>query len=95
MLRRNFLKSSAIFTAGMYASNGRAIAGPFLPNELGHNIPIDKKLNPEWLKSLSKRGFVTKYLKSKKFSYQPLLLREYPGRHDPSLRPIKYKRIHV
>lgn len=65
MQRRNFLKSSAIFTAGMYASHGRAIAGPFLPDELGHNIPIDKKLDPEWLKSLSKRGFVTKYLKSK------------------------------
>jgi non-lysosomal glucosylceramidase len=65
MLRRNFLKSSAIFTAGMYASHGRAIAGPFLPNELGHNIPIDKKLDPEWLKSLPQRGFVTKYLKSK------------------------------
>jgi uncharacterized protein (DUF608 family) len=49
----------------MYASHGQAIAGPFLPNELGHNIPIDKKLDPNWLKSLSKRGFVTKYLKSK------------------------------
>lgn len=65
MQRRNFLKSSAIFTAGMYASHNQAIAGPFLPNELGHNIPIDKKLDPNWLKSLYKRGFVTKYLKTK------------------------------
>jgi hypothetical protein len=36
-----------------------------------------------------------KYLKIEKFSYQPLLLREYSGRHDPSVGPIKYKRIYV
>lgn len=51
--------------AGMYASRARAIAGPFLPGELVHNIPVDKKLDPQWLKSLYNRGTASKYLKSK------------------------------
>ncbi len=49
----------------MYGAQARAIAGPFLPGEVLHNIPADKKLDPEWVKSLSKRGIVTRYLKSK------------------------------
>ncbi len=65
MERRSFLRTSGIFTAGIYASHARAIAGPFLPGELIHNIPVDKKLDPSWVSSLSKRGFVTKYLKSR------------------------------
>lgn len=65
MERRSFLRTSGIFTAGIYASHARAIAGPFLPGELVHNIPVDKKLDPSWVRSLSSRGFVTKYLKSR------------------------------
>ena len=65
MQRRLFLKTSGILAAGMYASRARAIAGPFLPGELVHNIPVDKKLDPQWLRSLFQRGGVTKYLKSK------------------------------
>ena len=65
MQRRLFLRSSGIFAAGMYASTARAIAGPFLPGEITHNIPVDKKLDPSWVKSLSKRGFATKYYQSK------------------------------
>lgn len=65
MQRRFFLKTSGILAAGMYASRARAIAGPFLPGELVHNIPADKKLDPQWLKSLYNRGAVTTYLKSK------------------------------
>lgn len=49
----------------MYTAQARAIAGPFLPGEILHNIPADKKLDPDWVKSLSKRGIVTRYLKSK------------------------------
>ena len=65
MQRRKFLKSSGIFAAGFYASRLTAIAGPFLPGELAGEIPIDKKLDPQWVKSLYKRGVVTQYLKSK------------------------------
>jgi len=65
MQRRNFLRSSGIFAAGMYAGNAKAIAGPFQPGELLHNIPADKKLDPSWVRSLSKRGYVTKYIKTR------------------------------
>ena len=65
MQRRNFLRSSGIFAAGIYAGNAKAIAGPFKPDELLHNIPIDKKLDPSWIQSLSKRGYVTKYIKTR------------------------------
>ena len=65
MQRRFFLKTSGIFAAGMYANRARAIAGPFLPGELVHNIPVDKKLDPQWVRSLFQRGSVSKYFKSK------------------------------
>jgi uncharacterized protein (DUF608 family) len=65
MQRRFFLKTSGIFAAGMYANRARAIAGPFLPGELVHNIPVDKKLDPQWVRSLFQRGSVSKYYKSK------------------------------
>ncbi|MEP6701204.1 MAG: GH116 family glycosyl-hydrolase, partial [Bacteroidota bacterium] len=64
--RRDFLKNTGILTAGFLASRMPVIAGPFLPGELnGWQIPEDKKLDPEWVKSLYKRGTVTTYLKSK------------------------------
>jgi uncharacterized protein (DUF608 family) len=65
MKRRSFIISSGILAAGTFASRARAIAGPFLPGELIHNIPVDKKLDPQWVRSLSNRGTVTKYFKSK------------------------------
>lgn len=65
MDRRHFLRTSGIFSAGMYSAQAMAIAGPFLPGEILHNIPADKKLDPDWVRSLSKRGIVTRYLKSK------------------------------
>lgn len=64
--RRDFLKNTGILTAGFLASRMQVIAGPFLPGELnGWQIPVDKKLDPEWIRSLYKRGTVTTYLKSK------------------------------
>lgn len=64
--RRQFLKQTSILTAGLLAFRMEAIAGPFAPGELGNGrIPLDKKLDPEWIKSLYKRGTVTTYLKSK------------------------------
>jgi len=65
MQRRKFLQTSGIFAAGVFSSRFNAIAGPFTPGENGFHIPLDKKLDPEWVKSLYNRGFVTKYLKSK------------------------------
>ena len=51
--RRDFLKNTGILTAGFLASRMPVIAGPFLPGELnGWQIPLDKKLDPEWVKSL-------------------------------------------
>lgn len=65
MERRRFLKTSGIFAAGFYASRLKVIAGPFKPGELGYHIPYNKKIDPEWIKSLYKRGVVTQYLRSK------------------------------
>ena len=65
MQRRGFLMSTGIAAAGMYAGRTAAIAGPFKPEELLHNIPADKKLDPQWVKSLYRRGFPTRYLKSR------------------------------
>ncbi len=65
MERRHFIRTSGIFTAGIYASRAHAIAGPFKPEEIIHNIPTDKKLDPKWVRSLSQRGAVTRYRKSR------------------------------
>jgi len=66
MERRNFLKTAGVFTAGFYASRMPVIAGPFIPGESGGGqIPIDKKLDPAWIKALYQRGVATQYLKSK------------------------------
>ena len=64
--RRSFLKQSTILSAGFLALRMPVIAGPFAAGELnGLQIPLDKKLDPDWIKSLYKRGTVTTYLKSK------------------------------
>jgi non-lysosomal glucosylceramidase len=64
--RRDFIRQTGILSAGFLASRMPVIAGPFSPDELGNgNIPQDKKLDPEWIKSLYERGNVTTYLKSK------------------------------
>ncbi len=66
MERRNFLKTAGVFAAGFYASRIPSIAGPFMPGEVGgYQIPIDKKLDPQWVKSLYQRGNPTRYFKSK------------------------------
>lgn len=65
MERRKFIQNSGLIAAGLYHSPLRAIAGPFAQPPLQHNIPIDKKLDPQWVKSLYQRGFVTTYKKTK------------------------------
>ena len=65
MERRKFIQNSGLLTAGIYHAPLKANAGPFVQSPLLHNIPIDKKLNPEWIKSFYHRGFVTTYKKTK------------------------------
>ena len=66
MERRDFLKTASVFAAGFYASRLPVIAGSFLPGQSGgYQIPIDKKLDPAWVKSLYKRGEATRYFSSK------------------------------
>lgn len=65
MERRKFLQNTSLLAAGIYYNPAKAIAGPFVPSPLLHNIPFDKKLDPQWLKSLYHRGFVTSYKKTK------------------------------
>lgn len=65
MERRKFLRNSGFLAAGIYYNPLKAIAGPFVPSPLLHNIPVDKKLDPQWIKSLYHRGFATAYKKSK------------------------------
>lgn len=65
MKRRKFIENSSLLAAGIYQSSLKAIAGPFKQSPLLHNIPIDKKLDQQWLKSLYHRGFVTTYKKTK------------------------------
>jgi uncharacterized protein (DUF608 family) len=58
--RRSFIASSGLAAAGMMALGFRprgAVAGPFTDSEFDDfPIPADKKLDPEWVKSLSARG---------------------------------------
>ncbi len=64
--RRNFFQQTGIIAAGLTLSRLQAIAGPFAPGELDANqIPVDKKLDPKWVKSLYERGNTTTYLKSR------------------------------
>jgi uncharacterized protein (DUF608 family) len=68
--RRRFIRQTGFATAGLLSSRITANATGFLKNDLLndqplHNIPADKNLNPEWIKSLYHRGIATTYLKSK------------------------------
>src|SRR5579862_9595571 len=63
--RRSFLASSGLAAAGMMALGLRprnAIAGPFSDSDFyDFPIPADKKLDPEWVKSLYARDEPTVY----------------------------------
>ncbi|MDN5287962.1 MAG: hypothetical protein JWR38_4236 [Mucilaginibacter sp.] len=64
--RRDFLRNTGIITAGLLASRMPVMAMP-AARWVAENGPLqlDKNLDPEWIKSLYKRGTVTTYLKSK------------------------------
>ena len=65
MERRNFLKTAGLFSAGIYASKLPVIAGPFGASLNTGEIPVNKKLDPAWVKSLFNRGSATVYHASK------------------------------
>ncbi len=53
--RRNFLRMTGLGSLGLYAGLP-LMAGPFSASEIGDLVPVDKKLRPEWVKSLFERG---------------------------------------
>ena len=64
--RRDFLRNTGIVTAGLLVSRMPVMANPLVGLATGNNpLGLDKKLDPEWIKSLYKRGAVTTYLKSR------------------------------
>jgi len=54
--RRDFLKASAATVLGLAFSQLPAMAGPFTREDFDHLVPADKKLSPDWVKSLFARG---------------------------------------
>ena len=54
--RRDFLKASAATVLGLAFSQLPAMAGPFTREDFDHMVPADKKLSPDWVKSLFARG---------------------------------------
>jgi len=54
--RRDFLKISAASVLGLAFSRLPVMAGPFTREDFDHLVPADKKLSPEWVKSLFERG---------------------------------------
>jgi len=54
--RRDFLKTSAAAMLGLTFSRLPAMAGPFTREDFDKLVPADKKLSPEWVKSLFTRG---------------------------------------
>jgi hypothetical protein len=54
--RRGFLKASAATALGLAFSRLPVMAGPFTREDFDHIVPADKKLRPEWVKSLFERG---------------------------------------
>ena len=54
--RRDFLKLSSAAVLGMTFARLPAMAGPFTREDFESLVPADKKLSPDWVKSLFARG---------------------------------------
>ncbi|MBE3063743.1 MAG: hypothetical protein IMZ69_01840 [Spirochaetes bacterium] len=61
LARRGFLKLSGLAATGLAFSGLPAMAGPFTQEDFDKLVPADKKLRPEWVKSLFERGTKTTY----------------------------------
>ncbi|MDF2439842.1 MAG: non-lysosomal glucosylceramidase [Abditibacteriota bacterium] len=59
--RRGFLRMAGAGAMTLMASQLPVMAGPFDNNDFEREIPRDKKLDPEWVKSLFTRGTPTVY----------------------------------
>jgi len=64
--RRNFLRNTGMVTGGWLISRVPLIGGPLTPLALVNGSKqVNKNPDPEWIRSLYKRGSVTTYFKSK------------------------------
>jgi uncharacterized protein (DUF608 family) len=54
--RRDFLKSVGLGAGVLTWQPWQAVAGPFLRRDFEKLVPSDKKLNPDWVHSLTDRG---------------------------------------
>jgi non-lysosomal glucosylceramidase len=54
--RRGFLALSGLGAAGVLLSDWPAVAGPFEERDFESLVPRDKKLNPQWIDRLTRRG---------------------------------------
>lgn len=54
--RRNFLKLAGSSSLAFLSSRLPVMAGPFGPADFERLVPADKKLSPEWVRSLFERG---------------------------------------
>ncbi|MEI6674765.1 MAG: GH116 family glycosyl-hydrolase [Verrucomicrobiota bacterium] len=54
--RRHFVRSMGLGGFSLLAARWPAMAGPFTREDFNNLVPADKKLRPEWLKSLFERG---------------------------------------
>ena len=61
LARREFLKLSGLAATAALAAPWEAMAGPFTRADFDKLVPADKKLRPEWVKSLFDRGARTEY----------------------------------
>ncbi|MBN8456825.1 MAG: hypothetical protein J0M04_03200 [Verrucomicrobia bacterium] len=61
LLRRSFLKLAGSGAVAAFCGRFTAFAGPFEGADFVNLIPSDKKLRPEWIKSLFERGTPTEY----------------------------------
>jgi non-lysosomal glucosylceramidase len=59
--RRDFLRLSGLAATGLALGRFPAVAGPFGKEDFEKLVPADKKLKPEWVKSLFERGQRTVY----------------------------------
>lgn len=59
--RREFLWRASLAAAALTLARWPAMAGPFTRADFDQLVPADKKLRPEWVKSLTARGQRTTY----------------------------------
>lgn len=64
--RREFIKSSSVLALGFLSGRNKNWTQSLKPAGYPlHNIPVNKSIEPNWVKSLYQRGKPTTYLKSK------------------------------